>query len=75
VNFGHRITDQHGKLIFEAETFHVCTTQEGKPRRVPEGLAGLLEPHVRGAMDHAQTQVNKELAKLLLTHMRGPASE
>ena len=49
VNFGHRITDQNGKLILEAETFHVCASQEEKPKRVPGELAGLLAPHVRGA--------------------------
>src|ERR1700744_6051278 len=25
VNFGHRILNQNGKLILEAETLHVCT--------------------------------------------------
>jgi acyl-CoA thioester hydrolase len=49
VNFGHRITDQNGKLILEAETFHVCTSQGEKPKRVPEDMAKLLSPHVRGA--------------------------
>jgi acyl-CoA thioester hydrolase len=39
VNFGHRMLNQHGKLILEAETFHVCTGRDEKPKRVPEALA------------------------------------
>jgi acyl-CoA thioester hydrolase len=39
VNFAHRILNQNGKLILEAETFHVCTTRAEKPQRVPEELA------------------------------------
>jgi acyl-CoA thioester hydrolase len=39
VNFGHRITNQNGKLILEAETFHVCTGLNEKPKRVPPELA------------------------------------
>jgi acyl-CoA thioester hydrolase len=42
VNFGHRIVNQNGKLILEAETFHVCTGVDDKPRRLPEELAGKL---------------------------------
>jgi len=47
VNFGHRITNQHGKLILEAETFHVCTGLNEKPKRVPEELAVKLAPQVK----------------------------
>ena len=36
LNFGHRVTNQHGKLIFEAETFHACTGIDEKPKRMPE---------------------------------------
>ena len=39
VNFGHRILNQNGKLLVEAETFHVCTGRDEKPRRLPEELA------------------------------------
>lgn len=42
VNFGHRILNQNGKLILEAETFHVCTGLDEKPRRLPEALAEKL---------------------------------
>ena len=46
LNFGHRITNQDGKLILEAETFHACTTRAEKPRRLPEELAASLGPLV-----------------------------
>ena len=39
VNFRHRIMNQNGKLILEAETFHVCTGLDEKPKRLPEELA------------------------------------
>ncbi len=38
LNFSHRILNQHAKLILEAETFHVCTSREEKPKRLPEEL-------------------------------------
>ena len=44
LNFGHRVLNQHGKLILEAETFHACTTRAEKPRRLPEELAAALLP-------------------------------
>jgi len=46
LNFGHRITNQHGKLILEAETFHACTGAGEKPKRMPEELAAKLKPFV-----------------------------
>ncbi|MEJ0088636.1 MAG: thioesterase family protein [Limisphaerales bacterium] len=45
LNFGHRILNQNGKLIVEAETFHVCTNREDKPKRLPEELAKKLRPY------------------------------
>jgi acyl-CoA thioester hydrolase len=39
VNFRHRILNQNGKVILEAETFHACTGLDDKPRRLPEELA------------------------------------
>jgi acyl-CoA thioester hydrolase len=42
VNFRHRIMNQNGKLILEAETLHVCTSREEKPRRLPEELVEKL---------------------------------
>ncbi|HZL14367.1 MAG TPA: thioesterase family protein [Verrucomicrobiae bacterium] len=44
LNFGHRILNQNGKLILEAETFHVCTGLDEKPKRLPEELAEKLKP-------------------------------
>ena len=46
VNFGHRILNQNGKLILEAETFHVCTGLDEKPKRLPEELAQKLKPYL-----------------------------
>ena len=44
LNFGHRILNQNGKLILEAETFHACTSREEKPKRLPEELIAKLAP-------------------------------
>jgi len=46
LNFGHRILNQAGQLIFEAETFHCCTSREEKPKRLPEALVARLEPYL-----------------------------
>jgi len=46
LNFGHRVLNQAGKLILEAETFHACTTRAEKPRRLPEELAASLAPRI-----------------------------
>ena len=46
VNFAHRIVNQNGKLIVEAETFHVCTSLDEKPKRLPEELAEKLKPYL-----------------------------
>jgi len=43
VNFAHRIVNQRGTLILEAETFHVCTSVQEKPKRLPEPLAARLK--------------------------------
>jgi acyl-CoA thioester hydrolase len=50
VNFGHRILNQNGKLILEAETFHVCTGIDEKPKRLPEELAEKLKPYLKTAI-------------------------
>lgn len=47
LNFGHRVTNQHDKLILEAETFHACTSVDEKPKRMPEGLAEKLKPFLK----------------------------
>jgi len=46
LNFGHRILNQAGKLILEAETFHCCTSREEKPKRLPEELTEKLKPYL-----------------------------
>jgi len=48
LNFGHRILNQDGKLILEAETFHACTSRAERPRRLPEELAAKLKPYLVG---------------------------
>ncbi len=46
LNFGHRILNQDGKLILEAETCHACTSRAEKPKRLPEELAEKLRPYL-----------------------------
>jgi acyl-CoA thioester hydrolase len=43
LNFGHRILNQNGQLVLEAETFHCCTSREEKPKRLPEHLMAKLK--------------------------------
>ena len=47
LNFAHRIVNQVGEVILEAETQHVCTSLAEKPKRLPEELRALLQPYVR----------------------------
>ncbi|MGH7952920.1 MAG: acyl-CoA thioesterase [Limisphaerales bacterium] len=42
LSFGHRILNQNGKLILEAETLHACTGLNEKPKRIPDELAEKL---------------------------------
>ena len=42
LHFGYRITETTGRLILEAETFHVCAGTNEKPKRLPETLMNLL---------------------------------
>lgn len=46
LNFGHRILNQDGKLILEAETFHACTSRDEKPKRLPTDLAEKLKTYL-----------------------------
>ena len=46
VNFGHRVVNQAGKLVLEAETFHVCTGVNEKPKRLPPELAAQLAAQI-----------------------------
>ena len=45
LNFGHRILNQDGKLILEAETFHCCTSRDEKPKRLPAELVEKMKPY------------------------------
>lgn len=47
LNFFHRILNQDGKLLLEAETFHACTSRDEKPKRMPKELVEKLLPLVR----------------------------
>jgi acyl-CoA thioester hydrolase len=47
LNFGHRILNQDGKMIVEAETFHCCTSRDEKPRRLPENFTAKLGPFLQ----------------------------
>jgi acyl-CoA thioester hydrolase len=49
LNFGHRILNQHGKIILEAETFHACTSRDEKPKRLPAELVEKLAPYLIAA--------------------------
>ena len=49
VNFAHRITNQDGKLILQAETMHVCTSRAEKPQRLPEEMVQLLAPFLKSS--------------------------
>src|ERR1039457_6712036 len=47
LNFGHRVTNQHDKLVLEAETLHACTRIDEKPKRMPEERAEKLKPFLQ----------------------------
>ena len=49
LNFGHRILNQDGKLILEAETFHACTSVAGKPKRTPMEIVEKLKSHLNAS--------------------------
>jgi acyl-CoA thioester hydrolase len=50
LNFAHRILNQGGKLVLEAETLHACAGVNGKPKRLPEELAVKLKPYLNPAI-------------------------
>ncbi len=49
LNFCHRILNQAGKLLLEAETFHCCTSRDEKPKRLPPELVEKLKPFLVSA--------------------------
>ena len=46
LNFAYQIENQSGAKILEAETWHVCTGLNDKPRRLPKELVVALRPFV-----------------------------
>jgi len=46
LNFEYRIENQSSAKILEAETFHVCTGLNDKPRRLPDELVATLRPYI-----------------------------
>jgi acyl-CoA thioester hydrolase len=46
LDFAYRVLNEAGVLILEAETRHVCTTLEEKPKRLPEELVKSLQPYL-----------------------------
>jgi acyl-CoA thioester hydrolase len=46
LNFSHRVFNQDGKLILEAETFHACTSRAEKPKRLPPAMVDQLRPYL-----------------------------
>ena len=56
LNFGHRVTNQHGQIILEAKTCHACTGVGEKPKRIPEELAETLKPLLRGENQDDETR-------------------
>jgi acyl-CoA thioester hydrolase len=45
LNFTYRILKSPDLLVLEAETFHVCTTLDNRPKQLPEDLLTLLSPY------------------------------
>ena len=46
LNFGYRITNQNHALVLEAETVHVCTGLNERPKRLPVELIEKLAPYL-----------------------------
>jgi len=46
LNFAYRILNAAGSVVLEAETLHVCTGLDEKPKRLPEELREKLQPLV-----------------------------
>jgi acyl-CoA thioester hydrolase len=49
LNFAYRIVNEAGTIILQAETFHVCTALNEKPKRLPEELRSLLKSWLQPA--------------------------
>ena len=46
MNFAHRILNESGKLLIEANTLHACASPDDKLKRLPEELVAKLQPYV-----------------------------
>jgi len=46
LNFGQRILKEKDVLVLEAETFHVCTSVNEKPKRLPADLIAKLQQYL-----------------------------
>lgn len=44
LNFAYRVSNQANAPVLEAETSHVCTGLNERPKRLPEGLLAALRP-------------------------------
>jgi acyl-CoA thioester hydrolase len=55
LNFSYRILNQSGLLILEADTHHVCTSLDSKPKRLPPQLAESLKPYLDSIEAHYPT--------------------
>jgi acyl-CoA thioester hydrolase len=49
LTFACAVRNQSDRLVLEAETRHVCTGLNEKPKRIPDELAARLKPYVKAA--------------------------
>jgi acyl-CoA thioester hydrolase len=49
LNFAYRVLNASGTLVVQAETLHVCTGLDGKPKRLPGELVTKLQAYLRPA--------------------------
>src|SRR5580658_9975918 len=63
LNFGHRVLNQDGKLILEAETFHACTNREEKPKRLPGTMTEKLQPYVESPHTAVKMAIYSDIKK------------
>src|SRR5262245_28458591 len=45
LNFGYRVLSQSGELLLGGETHHVCTSLDGKPKKLPDDLVARTRPY------------------------------
>ena len=49
LNFAYHVLNQSQATVLDAETFHVCTGLNEKPKRLPEELLARLQPYLSSA--------------------------